>query len=85
MPRMTRILDGADVALPAMPLSRRSALTAAFGSIAALALGSEALAKPSRAFELWVESFRPYALKRGVSAGTYARVMNAISPDMSVF
>ena len=85
MPRMTRILDGADAALPAMPLSRRSALSAAFGGLAALALGSEALAKPSRAFELWVERFRPYALKRGVSAGTYARVMHAITPDMSVF
>lgn len=60
-------------------------LTAAFGGMAALALGGEAFAKPSRAFEQWVASFRPYALKRGVSAETYARVMTAISPDMSVF
>ena len=86
---MARILDNADDPFPAtalsMPLSRRSVLTAAFGGAAALAFGGEAFAKPSRAFEHWVARFRPYALKRGVSAGTYDRVMHTISPDMSVF
>lgn len=67
-------------------LSRRGVLTAAFGGVAALALDSHgANAKPSAAFAHWVTSFRPYALKRGVSAATYDRVMHTITPDMSVF
>ncbi len=45
---------------------------------------SRSAARPSRsrrrAFEQWVARFRPYALKRGVSAGTYARVMHADHP-----
>jgi len=34
-------------------------------------------------FAHWVAGFRASALKRGVSEATYARVMNAVEPDMS--
>ena len=80
---MSPILDRANELFPA--LSRRRLLTAAFGGTAAMAFGGEACAKPSPAFEHWVARFRPYALARGVSEATYARVMHAITPDMSVF
>ncbi|MEJ2625857.1 MAG: lytic murein transglycosylase [Pseudolabrys sp.] len=86
---MTRIFDNDDDAFPAMALSRRTVLTAAFGGATALAFGDTtgdlAQAKPSRAFDHWVAGFRPYALRRGVSAATYDRVMRSVSPDMSVF
>ena len=86
---MSQIFDDADDIELAEHLSRRSVLTATFGGAAALALGGMtgdlAQAKPSPAFEHWVARFRPYALKRGVSAATYDRVMRSVSPDMSVF
>lgn len=82
---MSRILPASSNLFQATRLGRRSVLAAAFGGVAALALGGSAQAKPSRAFEHWVAQFRLYALKRGVSAATYDRVMQTISPDMSVF
>lgn len=81
---MSRIVDSADWPLSALPLSRRTLLSAAFAG-ATFAFSDEGSAAPSRAFEHWVTRFRPYALKRGVSAKTYAHVMNSTTPDMSVF
>ena len=37
------------------------------------------------AFETWVANFRRRALARGVSEQTYARVMNGLKPDNTVF
>jgi peptidoglycan lytic transglycosylase B len=82
---MSRIVDRVERPSPALAFSRRAVLSAAFAGAAGLAFTGEAWTKPSRAFEHWVARFRPYALRRGVSAGTYARVMNSITPDMSVF
>jgi peptidoglycan lytic transglycosylase B len=82
---MSQRFEGKDDLLPAASLSRRSVLSVALGGTAALAFGGGAFAQPSPAFAQWVERFRPYALKRGVSAATFARVMNTITPDMSVF
>jgi membrane-bound lytic murein transglycosylase B len=36
-------------------------------------------------FEQWVVAFRPRAVAAGVSEATYARVMNALKPDTSVY
>ena len=68
---------------PGLP-SRRQLLLGA----SALAAGAAwpvrpAAAKPS--FAQWVESFRPKAVRRGVSEATYRRVMGAILPDTSVY
>ena len=57
-------------------------MSGAFGFAATLALPGAARAKPP-GFEHWVAAFREHALRRGVSAETYARVMDAVEPDMS--
>jgi lytic murein transglycosylase len=36
-------------------------------------------------FDQWVADFRPRALARGVSDGTYTRVMHGLKPDTTVF
>lgn len=61
-------------------LTRRALLGAAAGS---LLLPRGATAQTS--FDNFVASFRTRALARGVSAETYARVMNGLKPDNTVF
>ena len=75
---------------PAMPrfsassaLDRRALMRGAFCAVAAAAWPAASRAAPP-GFAHWVAGFRPSALKRGVSEATYARVMNAVEPDMSV-
>jgi peptidoglycan lytic transglycosylase B len=63
--------------------NRRALLTGAFGAAATLALGAQGGAAPA-GFSHWVAEFRARALQRGISAQTYARVMNSLEPDMSV-
>jgi membrane-bound lytic murein transglycosylase B len=66
-------------------LSRRAWLAAALGATASLALGGSALAAQPPAFARWVGGFRDRAIRRGISAATYDRVMNAVTPDTSVY
>jgi lytic murein transglycosylase len=67
-------------------LSRRATISGALGATAALAFGATTFAAPSQpAFAQWVESFRPRAVRRGISEQTYNRVMGAITPDTSVY
>ncbi len=68
-----------------MSLTRRTCLSAALGATANLALGGPSLAAQSPAFARWVTGFRPRAIRRGISQATYDRVMNALTPDTSVF
>jgi peptidoglycan lytic transglycosylase B len=71
---------------PAIALNRRDLMSGALGAAASIALGARAVAQPSNAaFAHWVAAFRARAIKRGISPATYARVMNSITPDMSVF
>ncbi|WP_424632078.1 lytic murein transglycosylase [Bradyrhizobium sp. SYSU BS000235] len=65
-------------------LSRRALLRAALGASALIATPLGALAAPA-GFDKWREAFRAKALARGISEGTYIRVMSRIEPDMSVF
>jgi membrane-bound lytic murein transglycosylase B len=70
----------------AMPIDRRALLTGAVATGVGLVLGTHAAARPSNAaFTRWVASFRRRAIKRGISATTYDRVMGSLTPDMSVF
>ncbi|HZT26691.1 MAG TPA: lytic murein transglycosylase [Pseudolabrys sp.] len=62
-------------------LSRRGAIT---GALALLAFGRNAIAA-APSFANWVADFRTQALSHGISAQTYARVMNSLAPDMTVF
>jgi lytic murein transglycosylase len=77
MPR----ISSATIAAPATLLNRRALVSGVFGVGAGLLLGGAAPA----GFVHWVAAFRPYALKRGVSAATYDRVMNSLEPDTTVF
>jgi len=75
--------------MPRFPLlsftpSRRALITSALGAAANVALSACAFAAPP-GFSNWVADFRGRALRRGISAQTYARVMNSLEPDMSVF
>ena len=66
-------------------LSRRALMAGMLGVGASLAFGGQALAKQPPRFARWVAAFRARAIKRGISAATYDRVMNSISPDTSVY
>jgi len=79
MPRFSRVGTSAHL------LSRRAWLAAALGATASLALGRPADAAQSPAFARWVGGFRDRAIRRGISAATYDRVMNAVTPDTSVY
>src|SRR5581483_4752728 len=63
---------------------RRALLSGALGALIHCAIGGRAIAAPP-GFANWVAEFRGRALRRGISAQTYARVMNGLEPDMSVF
>jgi lytic murein transglycosylase len=66
--------------------ARRASLRAIAGGIAGMTWLGRAQAQSSRtSFSQWVENFRPRALAKGVSAETYARAMNGLKPDTSVF
>jgi membrane-bound lytic murein transglycosylase B len=79
MPRFSRVGTSAHL------LSRRAWLAAALGATASLTLGGPALAAQPPAFARWVGGFRDRAIRRGISAATYDRVMNAVTPDTSVY
>jgi membrane-bound lytic murein transglycosylase B len=66
-------------------IHRRALLGGGLGVAANIAFGNFAFAAPSPAFTRWVASFRDMALRRGVSAATYDRVMNAVTPDTAVY
>jgi membrane-bound lytic murein transglycosylase B len=55
------------------------------GATASLAFGRTSLAAQSLAFARWVAGFRARAIRRGISEATYDRVMNALTPDTSVY
>lgn len=66
--------------------TRRRLLQGALLSAAATTLPAEAFAQTAtRPFEQWIVDFRPRALARGISGGTYDSVMNGLKPDMGVF
>jgi len=69
---------------PTTHFSRRALISGASGITASLAFGRPAWAKPA-GFDRWVESFRPRAIRRGISEATYNRVMKAVEPDTSVY
>jgi membrane-bound lytic murein transglycosylase B len=69
----------------AAALSRRTLLSGALGIAAGIALPAPSLAAQSPAFARWVAAFRSRALARGISEATYNRVMNAVTPDTSVY
>jgi lytic murein transglycosylase len=74
------------IAAAVRPLTRRVWLSGALGTAANLAIGVSAWGNAAPpAFTRWVAAFRPRALRRGISEATYARVMNAVIPDTSVF
>ena len=73
------------LAAPARLLSRRAWLASAVGATASLAFGRPTLAAQSPAFARWVAGFRARAIRRGISEATYDRVMNALTPDTSVY
>jgi membrane-bound lytic murein transglycosylase B len=81
---MPRILPP-QFTLPATRLSRRSLISGALGLTANVAIGGSAWSAQSPGFARWVEAFRARALTRGISEQTYNRVMNAVTPDTSVF
>ena len=82
LPAMNRI----DAISPLVPhLNRRALLGGAFGVAANMLLGSAAFAAQSPGFARWVAGFRDQALRRGVSAATYDRVMNTVTPDTAVY
>jgi len=66
-------------------LSRRALMTSALGMVANLALTADGFAAQPPGFANWVAEFRGRASARGISPQTYARVMNSLEPDMSVF
>jgi membrane-bound lytic murein transglycosylase B len=69
----------------ATQINRRALLSGALGIAANLALGKYALAAQSPAFAHWVSTFRARAISRGISEATYDRVMNAVTPDTTVY
>lgn len=60
-------------------------MAGALGASASFALGGQAFAKQTPAFAHWVAEFRARAIRRGISEHTYDRVMNAVTPDTSVY
>ncbi len=75
MPRIS------SAAPPASVISRRALL----GAAASLAIAGQAVAGQTPAFAHWVAGFRARAIRRGISEATYDRVMNAVTPDTSVY
>ncbi len=63
--------------------NRRAFILGAIGSTAYLGLSGRAFA--AAGFAAWVETFRPRAIRRGISEATYNRVMRGLTPDTSVY
>ena len=72
-------------ASPVRCLTRRALISGTITAGACFAFGGLAVAAQSPAFAHWVAGFRPRAISRGISEQTYDRVMNAVTPDTSVF
>ena len=68
-----------------MLITRRACLATAVGAAANFALSGSPRAAQSADFARWVAGFRIRELRRGMSEATYDRVMNALTPDTSVF
>jgi membrane-bound lytic murein transglycosylase B len=66
-------------------LTRRALLWSGLGAGAMLAHPPTALAVAPAGFDQWRAKFRARALAKGISEGTWTRVMGRIEPDMSVF
>ena len=66
-------------------LSRRTFVASTLCFAADLAASRRATAAQQAAFTRWVAGFRSRALGRGISGQTYDRVMDAVTPDTSVF
>ena len=66
-------------------LTRRKTILAIASSVAALAFPPALAAAPDSGFARWVANFKARALARGISEKTYDRVMNAVTPDTSVY
>ena len=79
---MTRIDSRSSLAFP---IHRRALLGAALGAAANMLFGGSAFAAQSPGFARWVAGFRDQALRRGVSAATYDRVMGVVTPDTAVY
>jgi membrane-bound lytic murein transglycosylase B len=79
MPRFCRFDTTAPV------ISRRALMAGALGVTTGFAVGGSALASQTPAFAHWVAGFRARARRRGISEATYDRVMNALTPDNSVY
>ena len=65
--------------------TRRKLLQSALGAGVAFINPVSGFAAVPPDFDRWREGFRARALARGISEGTYIRVMSRIEPDMSVF
>jgi membrane-bound lytic murein transglycosylase B len=67
-------------------INRRHILATALNAASfAFAGGVFARSAAPENFARWVAQFRPRALSRGISEKTYDRVMNAVTPDTSVY
>ena len=70
-----------NITISASHLSRRALIT----GVASFALAVPAFAAQPPAFARWVAAFRSRAIHRGISEQTYDRVMNAVTPDITVY
>ena len=66
-------------------LTRRNTLLALASGVATLVGPLPLLAAPDSGFARWVANFKARAVARGISEKTYDRVMNAVTPDTSVY
>ena len=66
-------------------LTRRKAVLALASNVATLAFPTALLAAQDAGFARWVANFKARAVARGISEKTYDRVMNAVTPDTSVY
>ncbi|MGZ9124656.1 MAG: lytic murein transglycosylase, partial [Candidatus Binatia bacterium] len=66
-------------------LTRRKAMLALASGVATLVSPLPLLAAPDSGFARWVANFKARAVARGISEKTYDRVMNAVTPDTSVY
>jgi len=60
-------------------------MAGALGAAASFAFTGPSPAAQSPAFARWVAGFRARATARGISEATYTRVMEAVTPDTSVY
>ncbi|MBX9711831.1 MAG: lytic murein transglycosylase [Xanthobacteraceae bacterium] len=75
-------MSGRDSERDRFSITRRALLG---GAASLIALDSRSAFASPPGFDKWREAFRARALAKGISEGTYIRVMGRIEPDMSVF